>query len=294
MTLTLTGATGFIGQPLCALLRDRGHALRLLGRSATPPEGMAWNALSDPFPAAALEGADAVIHLAGEPIAQRWSPRAWHRIEATRIDSTRRLVKALASLENRPHTLICASATGIYGHRGDEVLTESSAPGADKVARLCVDWERAAKQAEQLGIRVVLIRTGIVLGRSGGALARMLPAFRLGLGGPLGDGRQWMPWIHRDDLVRLLAFALDHPSLAGPINGVSPEPVTNRTFTRTLGAQLHRPAFLPAPRLALRLAFGEMARLLTDSQRVQPAAALNHGFTFDHPNLAAALADLLG
>ena len=223
MTLTLTGATGFIGNPLCAMLRERGHPLRVLGRRAAPPEGFAWDASTDPPPAAAFEGADAVIHLVGEPIAQRWTPAAWHRIEASRVDSTRRLVKVLATLERRPATLICASATGVYGDRGDEVLTETSAPGTDKVAGLCQEWERSARQAEQLGMRVVLLRTGLVLGRDGGALARMLPAFRRGLGGPLGNGRQWMSWIHLLDLVRLIVFALERPDCNGPLNGVAPE-----------------------------------------------------------------------
>lgn len=293
MIIALTGATGFIGKPLCALLRDRGHTLRLLGRHAAPPEGFAWDATADPPPAAAFEGADAVIHLIGEPIAQRWTRAAWHRIEASRVDSTRRLVKVLAAMEPRPAVLLCASATGIYGDRGNEVLTETSAPGSDAVARLCQEWERAAWQAEQLGMRVVSLRTGLVLGRDGGVLARMLPAFRLGLGGPLGNGRQWMSWIHLRDLVGLIVFALERPDINGPLNGVAPEPVTNLEFSRLLGAQLRRPAVLPVPGFALRLLFGEMASILTASQRVTPSAALDHGFHFEHPALPAALADVL-
>lgn len=293
MILTLTGATGFIGKPLGALLRDHGHTLRVLGRHAIPPDGFAWDALTASPPAAAFDGSAAVIHLVGEPIAQRWTTSTWHRIEASRVDSTRRLVKVLAALDPRPTVLICASATGIYGDRGDEVLTESSALGNDPVARLCLEWERAARQAEQLGIRVVLLRTGLVLGRNGGTLARLLPVFRLGLGGPLGNGRQWMSWIHLQDLLRLIAFALERPEVSGPLNGTAPEPVTNGDFTRLLGAQLGRPAVLPVPGFALRLGFGKMARILTASQRVMPAAACQHGFHFEQPTLAATLADLL-
>jgi uncharacterized protein (TIGR01777 family) len=294
MILTLTGATGFIGKPLGELLRDHGHTLRVLGRRVAPPDGFKWDAIAEPPPPAAFEGTDAVIHLVGEPIAQRWTPTAWHRIEASRVDSTRRLVKVMAAMDPRPGVLICASATGVYGDRGDEVLTETSMPGSDPVARLCLDWERAARQAEQLGIRVVLLRTGLVLGRDGGTLGHMLPAFRLGLGGPLGNGRQWMSWIHLRDLIRLIAFALEQPDLSGPLNGAAPEPVTNRDFARLLGVQLRRPAVLPVPGFALRLLFGEMARILTASQRVVPDAALHHGFEFDEPTLAAALADILG
>lgn len=293
MIVTLSGATGFIGKPLVGLLRSGGHELRMLGRRAAPPAGFAWDALAESPPAAAFEGADAVIHLLGEPIAQRWTAAAWQRIEASRVDGTRRLVERLAALESRPKVLICASATGIYGDRGDEVLSEASAPGSDAVARLCVDWERAARLAEPLGMRVVLLRTGLVLGRDGGTLAHLLPVFRLGLGGPLGNGRQWMSWIHLQDLVRLIVFALERSEVSGPLNGTAPEPMTNRDFTRQLGAQLRRPAILPVPRFALRLGFGEMAQILTASQRVMPEAALGHGFHFEHPALAGSLADLL-
>lgn len=292
MKIALTGATGFVGKPLTARLRERGHTPNLLGRRAAPPDGFAWDALAAAPPTAAFEGTDAVIHLTGEPIAQRWTAAAWQRIVASRVDGTRRLVESLAALDRRPAVLICASATGIYGDRAGEVLTETSAPGSDAVARLCQDWEHAARQAESLGMRVVLLRTGLVLGRAGGALARMLPAFRLGLGGPLGNGRQWSSWIHLEDWVRLVEFALDQPALSGPLNAVAPEPVTQRDFARLLGAQLHRPALLPVPAFALRLLFGEMAGMLTASQRVLPEAAQRHGFHFTHSTLAAALAEL--
>ena len=293
MIITLSGATGFIGKPLCAQLREAGHELRILGRRAEPPDGFPWDAIADPPPADAFDDADAVIHLVGEPIAQRWTTAAWHRIEASRVDSTRRLIKVLASMEQRPSVLICASATGVYGDRGDEILTETSESGRDQVAKLCLDWERAAQQAELLGIRVVMLRTGLVLGSAGGTLGHMLPAFRLGVGGPLGNGRQWMSWIHLDDLVRMIAFALDRPDISGPLNGTAPEPVSNREFTSALGSQLRRPAILPVPQFALNLLFGKMAKILTASQRVVPAAAMQHGFEFEHPSLKAALADLL-
>ena len=292
MIVVLTGASGLIGRSLSAELRTAGHQLRLLGRRAGPPDGWQWDALGEPPPAAALDGVDAVIHLSGEPIAQRWTANTWQRIVASRLEGTRRMVEAMAAMGKRPGVFICASATGIYGDRGDETLTETSAPGTGAVAQLCQDWEGEARRAEALGIRVVLLRTGLVLAPDGGALGRMLPAFRLGLGGPLGDGRQWMSWIHLRDMVRLIGFALEHPDLCGPLNATAPEPVTNREFTRTLAATLRRPACLPVPRPALRLLFGEMAGILTSSQRVLPDVALRHGFSFEFSTLAPALREM--
>lgn len=294
MIVTLTGASGLIGKALNGSLMADGHVVRPLGRRAAVPDGWSWDATVAEPPAAALSGADAVVHLLGEPIAQRWTAGAWRRIVASRLEGTRRLVETLARLEHRPSVLVSASATGIYGDRGGDMLTEDSAPGDDRVARLCEEWEREAMRAESLGIRVVLLRTGLVLSPRGGVLARMLPAFRMGLGGPLGDGRQWMSWIHAQDLVRLIRFALDQPAISGPLNGTAPEPVTNRDFTRALGVALRRPAVFPLPRLVLRLLFGEMAGILTSSQRVVPEKALACGFRFAISDIDAALMDILG
>jgi hypothetical protein len=243
--------------------------------------------------AQAVPPCDAVVHLAGEPIAQRWTAAAKQRIRESRVEATRRLVAQLAKLERAPRVLVAASAIGIYGSRGDEVLTEASAPGSDFLAEICVAWEQAAREAAALGIRVVSVRFGIVLGREGGALARMLPPFRLGVGGRLGSGRQWMSWIHLEDALGLLEFALGRDALAGPLNATAPNPVVNAEFTRRLAAALHRPAFTPAPAFALKLMFGEMAGMLLNGQRVEPRAALAAGYTFRYPELAPALNQLL-
>jgi uncharacterized protein (TIGR01777 family) len=239
-----------------------------------------------------LREADAVIHLAGEPVAQRWTAAAKQRIRESRVAGTRHLVQGLADLSHRPQTLICASAIGYYGSRGDEVLRETAPPGNDYLAQVCQAWENEAQAAMPLGMRVVRIRIGVVLDPRGGALQRMLPPFRLGVGGRLGDGKQWMSWIHLQDLAALFQFALDHP-VTGALNGVSPNPVINSEFTRELARAVHRPALLPTPSLALQALFGEMSQVLLASQRVVPAAAETAGFQFRFPQLAPALADLL-
>jgi uncharacterized protein len=275
--VVLTGARGFMGRALTARLEAAGHRvlpLKVREAQAVPP-------------------CDAVVHLAGEPIAQRWTAAAKQRIRDSRIEGTRRLVGHLAKLERAPRVLVAASAIGIYGSRGDEILTEASAPGRDFLAGLCVAWEQAAQEAAPLGTRVVSLRFGIVLGREGGALARMLPPFRLGVGGRLGSGRQWMSWIHLEDVAGLIEFSLGADRIAGPVNATAPNPVTNAEFTRHLAAALHRPAFTPAPAFALKLMFGEMAGLLLDSQRVEPRAALAAGYAFRYPELALALTSLL-
>jgi uncharacterized protein (TIGR01777 family) len=241
-----------------------------------------------------MEGIDAVIHLAGEPVAQRWSGEVKRRIRASRVQGTANLVDGLASLSQRPAALVAASATGIYGDRGDEVLTESSAPGEGFLSEVTLEWEKASARAEQLGVRTVLARIGIVLGADGGALARMLPPFRFGAGGPIGSGMQWMSWIHIEDVARIMMFAAETPSLRGPVNTTAPNPVTNSDFSHALGRALRRPAILPLPVFALRLLFGEMSEVLTGSQRVQPCAAQSAGFEFRHTEVFAALKDLLG
>jgi uncharacterized protein (TIGR01777 family) len=299
MRVTLTGGTGFIGRALARRLLEEGHAVHLLARRR--PEGTepraafsVWDAAAGDPPLESLEHTQAVIHLAGEPVAQRWSEAAKARIRASRVEGTRRLVGALARLERPPGVLVSASAIGIYGSRGDEWLTESSPPGHGFLAEVVRQWEREAQAAEALGLRVVRLRIGVVLSREGGALARMLPAFRAGLGGRLGSGRQWMSWIHLEDLVKLILFAVRTPGLRGPVNAVAPHPATNAEFTRALAAALRRPAFWRVPGFLLRALFGEMASVLLDSQRVRPEAALAAGFRFRRPELAEALRDLLG
>jgi uncharacterized protein (TIGR01777 family) len=295
VNITLTGATGFIGRRLVADLLARGHSLTVISRRRQDGGNPAY-VLSDltvaPPPPSALERADAVINLAGEPVAQRWTEDAKRRIRASRVDATRRLVQAMAALARKPAVLVSASAVGYYGDRGDEVLTEDARPGAGFLERVTVDWEHEAERAVSLGVRVVRLRIGVALGRDGGALAKMLPAFQAGVGGRIGSGRQWMSWIHIDDLVGLILFALDRPELAGAVNAVAPNPIRNVEFVAELARALRWPAFIPAPAFALRLMFGEMAAVLLASQRVQPEAAIRAGYTFRYPELRPALADL--
>jgi hypothetical protein len=237
-----------------------------------------------------LEGCDAVIHLAGEPVAQRWTTAARERIRSSRIDGTRKLVAAMKP--NPPVTMISASAIGYYGSRGDEILTETSAAGDDFLAEIAEGWEREAMAAESFGVRVVRLRIAVVLGRGGGALEKMLLPFKLGIGGRIGSGSQWMSWIHLDDLVALIRFALEG-KLTGPVNASAPEPVTNEEFTRELGRALHRPAILPVPAIALKLMFGEMSQVMLGSHRVIPEVALGAGFTFRFSVLRDAFASIL-
>jgi uncharacterized protein len=270
----------------------------LLSRHPRPEKGspgggrtFAWDPEHGPAPAEALRGIDAVFHLAGEPVAEgRWTDDKKRRIRDSRELGTRNLVAGLAALEHKPKVLICASAVGYYGDRGDEELDESSAPGSGFLPEVCVAWEREAAAAEALGIRVVCVRIGIVLAAHGGALGRMMTPFKMGLGGKLGSGDQWMSWIHLDDLVGMMLHASLERELRGPMNGVSRTPVTNADFTHALGRALHRPAFLPVPRAALRIAFGEMSEIMMASQRVLPRVAARSGYTFRHPELDSALA----
>jgi uncharacterized protein (TIGR01777 family) len=241
-----------------------------------------------------LRDADAVIHLAGEPLVQRWSAEAKRRIHDSRVVSTRNLVAAMAKLAKKPAVLVSSSAIGYYGSRGDEVLDESSAPGQGFLPELCAEWEKEARAAEALGVRVVCMRTGVALDPRGGALKKMLPPFKMGVGGRLGDGRQWMSWIHVEDLVSLFRFAMETDSVRGPVNGVAPNPVTNADFTKALGSAVHRPAIFPVPSFGLKMLFGEMSEVLLDSQRVTPKAAEAAGFRCRFPQLDGALKDLLG
>lgn len=289
MNILLTGASGFSGSALISRLSKNGHRVVALRRaSAAAAAGPTWNpqaGLVHLEPAGAL---DAVVHLAGESIAQRWSPAAKARIRASRVDATRLLCEAMARLPQPPRVLVCASATGFYGDRGEEVLDEKSAPGAGFLPEVCQAWEAAAGAARQRGIRVVHLRLGIVLARHGGALAKMLPVFRLVLGGPLGTGRQFWSWIALEDLLRVVELALQDDRLSGAVNAVSPEPVTNVRFTEALARALRRPAFLPLPAFAVKLIFGEMGRAaLLASARVRPVRLLESGFEFRFPQLDA-------
>ncbi len=297
MKIAITGASGLIGSYLAAALLEDGHQLHVLSRRAhdAPRPGVQvsrWDPANGPVPEAALQGTGAVINLAGEPVAQRWTTAAKERILESRVQVTRRLLEAFSVRPDRPAVLISCSGVGIYGSRGDEVLTESSPPGGGFLAGVVQEWEQQADLAEALGIRVVKLRLAMVLSARGGALGGMLPAFRAGVGGRLGSGRQWMSWIHIDDVASLVRFALRQP-VAGPLNAAAPAPVTNAEFTRALAEALRRPAVLPVPVFALRLLFGEMADVLLDSQRVLPEAAIAAGFRFRYPALGGALAALL-
>jgi uncharacterized protein (TIGR01777 family) len=239
-------------------------------------------------PPESIANADAIVHLAGEPVAQRWTPEVKNKIRESRVGGTRRLVEALAKQKHRPAALVSSSAAGFYGSRGDEILTESSAPGSDFLAEVCQQWENHAAAAESLGIRVARIRTGIVLGKGGGALEQMLPPFKAFVGGRLGSGKQWMSWIHLDDLVGIICHALDNP-VSGAVNGTAPNPVTNTDFTSELARALHRPAIFPVPEFAIKTIFGEMAGIVLASQRILPKAAEGAGYQFRYPQLGPAL-----
>jgi uncharacterized protein len=297
VNITITGASGLIGRRLLKVLAKDRHAMTVLSRHAGTnlPAGVrlvAWDPGRGDTPPDGLRDSDAVIHLAGAPVAQRWNERVKQEIRTSRVDGTHSLVQALAKLPRKPQTLICASAVGYYGSRGDELLPESAKPGTDFLADVCAAWEKEAQGAVALGMRVVRVRIGVVLDARGGALQKMLPPFRMGVGGKLGDGKQWMSWIHLDDLASLFRFLLANP-VVGPVNGVAPNPVTNAEFTRTLAAALHRPAMFPVPPFALKLLFGEMSGVLLASQKAVPKAAESAGFTFKFPYLDRALADVL-
>jgi len=291
----VTGASGFVGSALVSRLGKGGHRVVVLRRA--PPGGEAgptWSPEAGQVCLGAAGPLDAVVHLAGESIAQRWTPAVQKRIRVSRVDATRLLCETLARQPQPPRVLVCASATGYYGDRGHEVLDERSDPGAGFLAEVCQAWEAAAAPARQRGIRVVHLRLGIVLARHGGALAKMLPAFRLGLGGRLGNGRQYWSWIALEDLLRVVELALDDDGLSGAVNAVSPAPVTNADFTQTLAGALHRPAILPVPAFAVKLLFGAMGReALLASVRVRPKRLLESGFEFRLAQLDAAFKQTL-
>jgi uncharacterized protein (TIGR01777 family) len=288
MKCIVSGGTGFIGRRIVDLLEQQGHLVSVWTRN--PSAGvLVWDPLKGEPVAESLDGVEAVIHLAGEPVAQRWNDEVRARIRDSRVLGTRRLVDAIARRSARPAVLVSASAIGIYGDRGDEILTEASAPGSGFLADACLGWEAEADRASQLGLRVAKLRIGFVLGKDGGALGRMAPVFKAFAGGRLGSGKQWMPWIHADDVAKIFVHAMETASVRGVWNATAPNPARNAEFTRELARAVHRPALFPVPLLALKIAFGELAQHMLDSARVVPAAALEQGFVFQYPSLGAAL-----
>jgi uncharacterized protein (TIGR01777 family) len=317
MRVTVTGAAGLIGRQVVTALRERGDEVTVLSRdpgrarerldSSTRPSGESdgsggsldaerWEPTDEPAPTAALAGRDAIVHLAGENIAQRWSASAKRAIRESRVTGTRHLVQGLAALPEgeRPNVLLSGSAIGYYGAHGDEPIDEDVPAGSDFLAQTCQAWEAEAKAAEQYGLRVLRVRTGVVLDPQGGALAKMLPPFKLGMGGPVAGGQQYISWIHPEDLVGIVLRAIDDELWQGPVNATAPHPRRNRDFSKALGRALHRPALFPVPGAALSLLYGEMSEIVTTGARVLPAKALVLGYEFRYPQLEEALRATLG
>lgn len=295
MLIAITGASGMIGSALARSLVTDGHAVRrLVRRAPRTRDEISWNPRSGAINAQALAGVDAVVNLAGANIAQRWTRDSMRAIHDSRVQATSLIAHTIANLSPRPKVLVNGSAVGYYGERGDELLDETSSGGVDFLALVCKDWEAATAAASDAGIRVAISRTGIVLDPRGGALAKMLLPFRLGVGGRLGDGRHWMSWIALADMVRALRFLIDTNGAAGPFNLAAPNPVDNAEFTRVLASVLHRPAVFPVPAFALELLYGEMAKgAALASQRVLPRKLLENGFQFSLPDLQTALPSVL-
>lgn len=305
MKVTVTGATGTLGRAVVAALRSRGDEVTALSRDADGAraklgeavQALEWKApKSEAPPPAAFSGRDAVLHLLGEPVAQRWSDSAKTEIRDSRVLSTRNLVATLRDLSEaeRPGVLVSQSATGWYGPHGSETVDESEPAAGDFLAGVCAEWEAEAREAEELGLRVALTRTGVVLSQDGGALEKMLPPFKLGIGGPVAGGTQYVPWIHTDDIVGALLFCLDNEAASGPLNLTAPEPVTNKELSKALGRVLRRPAFAPVPSLAVKALYGEMASIVTTGVRAVPARLQELGYTFRQPDLERALRDVTG
>jgi len=299
MKILITGASGLVGSALGEAVAGEGHTICRLVRPDSEHDrgagfGVAWNPATGELGGAAV-GADAVVNLAGASIAGgRWTNARKKVLRDSRVDTTRALVGALAKMAARPRVLISASAVGYYGRRGDELLTEASTPSNDFLASISAEWEAEARKAEALGIRVVLVRFGVILARHGGALPQMMFPFRFGVGGKIGSGRQWMPWLTLDDAIAIIRFAVNNESVSGPLNAVAPQPMQNAEFTRVLAAVMHRPAIFPAPAFALRILLGEMAdALLLGSQRAVPAVLEKLGYSFLHPSLEPALQFIL-
>ena len=299
MKVTVTGATGLIGSTLVARLKDRGDEVTVLTRDpdrATEALGVSavrWQPTEEPAPVEALAGADGVVHLAGETIAQRWSSAVKRRIRESRTAGTRNLVAGMRAADPRAAVLVCGSAVGYYGARGEERIDENAGPGDDFLAEVVRAWEHEADLAVETGARLVKLRTGVILDSAGGALAKMLPWFRAGIGGPVAGGRQYVPWVHLDDVVGMIVAALDGGGWIGPVNATAPEPATNRELAKALGRALRRPAIAPAPAIALKLLYGEMGEIVATGQRAVPARAVDLGYRFAHPDLDEALASAL-
>lgn len=296
MKILVTGSTGLVGSALIPKLEAKGHQIiRLVRSESNDASAVFWNPGQGEINAAGLEGLNGVVHLAGENLAEgRWTDEKKRRIRESRVKGTRLLSETLAQLNRKPEVLVSASAVGFYGNRGDEVLTERSASGSDFLAEACREWELATQPAAQAGIRVVNLRFGVIFSSEGGALKKMLLPFRLGVGGKLGSGRQYMSWIAIDDAVEAIEFALTNETLRGAVNAVAPQAVTNYDFTKTLGRVLSRPTIFTVPAFATHLAFGEMAdETLLASQRVEPQRLLEAGYTFKYPTLEAALRHVL-
>ena len=298
MRVVVTGATGTLGRAVVAALAGRGDEVVALSRDAASArerlgpgvEVQTWSRpKADPAPAGALDGAGGVVHLLGEPVAQRWSDAARREIRESRVLSTRMLVEGLRMAQRRPGVLVAQSASGYYGPRGEEIVDESEPAGDDFLATVCVDWEAAARAAEDLGLRVPITRTGVVLSDSGGALEKMLPPFKLGVGGPVAGGRQYVPWIHAEDIVGGLLCCLDEDAATGPVNLSAPEPVTNAELSKMLGRVLRRPAVAPVPALAIKALYGEMSQIVTTGVRMVPARLAELGYSFARPDLEDAL-----
>lgn len=299
MKILISGGTGFIGSLVREGLRSQGHTLMVLSRQ--PPRAantsnekwLTWEPGSIGPWEKSVDGADGIINLAGEPIAaKRWSSAQKEKIRTSRIDSTRALVNAIGKAKERPKFMVSASAVGYYGSRGDETLTEESAAGKDFLARLCVSWEEEAKKAERYSVRVALLRTGIVLDKDKGALAKMVTPFKFFMGGPLGSGTQWFPWIHIEDEVGLILFATEHPDARGPLNATAPNPVTMEEFCKALGKVLNRPSWASVPPSVLTLLLGELADMIIGGQRAVPVAAQKLGYKFKYVNVVEALQSL--
>jgi hypothetical protein len=300
MKIIVTGATGLIGRHLCLSLKSEGHAVTALSRapekarSLEATEVLKWDLMSGPLSSEVLNQAEAIVHLAGEPVAdKRWTDEQKKRIRDSRVISTRNIVAGIRAASLRPSVFVSASAVGYYGERGDETLDEASAAGRGFLSQVCQEWEREAAAANELEVRTAIVRIGVVLSPEGGALKKMLTPFKLFAGGPLANGRQWFPWIHIADVTGILRHAIFN-SISGPVNAVAPEAVTNAEFSRALGRALHRPSFMPTPEFALRMVFGERADVLLMSNRVVPKVATDTGYSFQFPDLNRALEDLLG
>lgn len=302
MNVTITGATGRIGTELVDALGARGDRVTVLSRNPDAAakrlgpdvEAVSWDPNAGPAPAAALSGRDAVIHLAGEDVGQRWNEKTKQAINDSREMGTRNLVAGLRAADPRPQAVISGSAAGYYGPRGDEPVDETVTAGSGFLAGVCVAWEREANAATELGLRVVNVRTGVVLTADSGALQKMLPPFKAGVGGPAGGGKQYVPWIHLDDEVGILIAALDSANFKGPINASAPQPVTNRDFSKALGQALGRPAVLPTPGFAIKALFGEMSEIVLTGVRMVPGRADELGYSFKHPEVGEALRSTLG